>query len=245
MRSGTPVPAHAFLSTLEATGCVGDRAPAGCPRTSSGDERWAARRGGARCTLKAHSWGEFVFDWSWAQAYRAAGLRLLPEAARAPCRSRRSPGRVCWFAMSSTAMSPPPAPLLATTSARSRGRQRSLRRARQLHEADDQRGARGPAGSCGARTAVSLWRNRGYRDFDDFLDGFRADKRKKVRRERRRVPRPASSFRTLHGDEIDAALWRTVFCVLRAHVSRARQRATISTRILHASLARRCPARSS
>ena len=31
--------------------------------------------------VKQHSWGEFVFDWSWAQAYRRGGSRLLPEAA--------------------------------------------------------------------------------------------------------------------------------------------------------------------
>ncbi len=56
-----------------------------------------------------------------------------------------------------------------------------------------------------------LWRNAGYRDFDDFLARFRADKRKKARRERRRVAESGIEFRTLRGEEMDAALWRVVF----------------------------------
>jgi predicted N-acyltransferase len=56
-----------------------------------------------------------------------------------------------------------------------------------------------------------LWRNRGYRDFEDFLDGFRADKRKKTRRERRRVAESGIEFRSLAGDAVPGALWRTIF----------------------------------
>jgi predicted N-acyltransferase len=55
------------------------------------------------------------------------------------------------------------------------------------------------------------WHNRGYRDFDDFLDRFRSDKRKKARRERRRVAEAGVDLRTLQGAEIDGALWRTIF----------------------------------
>jgi hypothetical protein len=56
-----------------------------------------------------------------------------------------------------------------------------------------------------------LWRNRGYRDFGDYLDVFRADKRKKVRRERRRVAESGIVFRSLAGETIDASLWATIF----------------------------------
>ena len=55
------------------------------------------------------------------------------------------------------------------------------------------------------------WRNRGYRDFDDFLERFRSDKRKKARRERRRVQEAGVELRTLQGAEIDRALWHTIF----------------------------------
>jgi uncharacterized protein len=55
------------------------------------------------------------------------------------------------------------------------------------------------------------WHNRGYRDFDDFLDGFSADKRKKARRERRRVLEQGIEFRTLRGDELSDALIERVY----------------------------------
>ena len=56
-----------------------------------------------------------------------------------------------------------------------------------------------------------LWRNRGYGTFDDFLGTFRADKRKKVKRERRKVVESGISFRTLRGEEIDRATWSVIF----------------------------------
>ncbi|MDE2250855.1 MAG: GNAT family N-acetyltransferase, partial [Gammaproteobacteria bacterium] len=49
------------------------------------------------------------------------------------------------------------------------------------------------------------WHNRGYRDFEDFLATFSADKRKKVRRERRRIAEQGISFRTCTGSQLDAA----------------------------------------
>jgi hypothetical protein len=55
------------------------------------------------------------------------------------------------------------------------------------------------------------WHNRGYRDFDDFLERFRSDKRKKARRERRRVQEAGVELRTLQGADIDGTLWRTIF----------------------------------
>ncbi len=54
------------------------------------------------------------------------------------------------------------------------------------------------------------WLNRGYRDFADFLDGFAAQKRKKVKRERRAVAEAGLRIEARHGDEIDAPLWRAI-----------------------------------
>jgi predicted N-acyltransferase len=56
-----------------------------------------------------------------------------------------------------------------------------------------------------------LWVNRGYRDFEDFLDGFRSDKRKKARRERRKVEEAGIALRGLEGSTIDDATWRVIF----------------------------------
>jgi predicted N-acyltransferase len=65
--AGNPFLRHAFLATLESTGCVGV------------DTGWSPRHlllrddagrliGAVPAYEKHHSWGEFVFDWHWAQA---------------------------------------------------------------------------------------------------------------------------------------------------------------------------------
>jgi hypothetical protein len=54
------------------------------------------------------------------------------------------------------------------------------------------------------------WINKNYANFDGFLAGFTADKRKKLKRERRAVRESGLRLGVLHGDEIDAALWRVI-----------------------------------
>ena len=51
------------------------------------------------------------------------------------------------------------------------------------------------------------WQNPGYRDFDDYLDAFNHDKRKKVKQERRRVRDAGIAFRRLVGREITTGDW--------------------------------------
>ena len=75
--TGQPFLRHEFLSALERSGCVGDAA-GWYPRHllfHAGDTLVAA----APMYLKTHSYGEFVFDWSWADAYARAGLDYYPK----------------------------------------------------------------------------------------------------------------------------------------------------------------------
>ena len=65
--------AHALLAGLEASGCVAPRT-GWTPRHAAlweGDTLVAAMP----LYLKAHSYGEYVFDWAWADAYQRHGLR--------------------------------------------------------------------------------------------------------------------------------------------------------------------------
>ena len=77
--SDHPFLKHAFLDALEATGCVGGDSgwiPAHLViRDSSSGKLVAA----VPQYLKTHSWGEFVFDWSWAQSYQRSGLEYYPK----------------------------------------------------------------------------------------------------------------------------------------------------------------------
>ena len=216
-RSGHPFLKHAFLDALEATGCVGVDSgwiPAHLVvRDSRGGKLVAA----VPQYLKTHSWGEFVFDWSWAQSYQRSGLEYYPKQ------------------LSAIPFTPVTGPrfLLATRSQAEGTRaddvsQHELRdqlAALLLESArhaaasgahvnftlDEDQAALERAGFMRRHDCRFLWHNRGYRTFDDFLATFRADKRKKAKRERRKVEESGIAFRSLAGEDIDAGLWHTIF----------------------------------
>jgi uncharacterized protein len=77
--SGHPFLKHAFLDALEATGCVGGATgwlPAHLVVRDEATDRLVAA---VPQYSKTHSWGEFVFDWSWAQSYSRARLEYYPK----------------------------------------------------------------------------------------------------------------------------------------------------------------------
>jgi hypothetical protein len=201
-----PFLSHAFLEALESCGCVG------------GETGWEPQHvvlrddagtlvGAVPRYAKAHSWGEFIFDWSWAQSYARAGLAYYPKQLSAvpftpvagPRLLARRDGDV---ANTRAAL----AGLLRETAERTRVSGVHVN----FTTAEDQ-AALEAAGFLRRHDCRFLWRNRGYRDFEDFLDGFRADKRKKTRRERRRVAESGVEFRSLAGHEVPGAMWRTIF----------------------------------
>ena len=210
--TGHPFLKHAFLDTLEVTKCVGTDSgwiPAHLVVRDQASGRLAAA---VPQYLKTHSWGEFIFDWSWAQSYQRAGLEYYPKQ------------------LSAIPFTPVTGPrfLLHPQEAADPARALELREmiAGVLLDSARQTGASGAhvnftldedqdalerAGFMRRHDCRFLWRNRGFRSFDDFLATFRADKRKKAKRERRKIQEAGITFRTLAGEAIDAASWRTIF----------------------------------
>lgn len=203
-RSSNPFVRHEFLSALERTGCVG-RATGWTPSHLVLQSDEGALEGAVPLYRKTHSWGEFVFDWSWARAWSQAGLHYYPKL------------------VSMTPFTPATAPHLLTASEDApRIRQQlasalidlatgeGLSSAHLLFIDDCDREAL--SSQWLLRTDCQFhWRNRGYASFDDFLATFRADKRKKAARERRRVREEGVEFDTYSGADMDAHLWRIVF----------------------------------
>jgi predicted N-acyltransferase len=195
---------HEFLLAAEQTGCV------------SPDAGWAPRHlalehdGRLMAAMplyeKQHSWGEFVFDWSWARAYEQAGLAYYPKLVSAvpftPAPSQRlllgpDAGDTAARALIDGAIE-----LAGDTQCSS------------LHFLFPVAGELAEFRNAGFRIRKDCqfhWHNRGYEDFDAFLQTFTAAKRKKARRERRRVSESGVRFRRLRGGEIDLATWEVVY----------------------------------
>jgi predicted N-acyltransferase len=158
--------------------------------------------------LKTHSWGEFVFDWSWAQSYQRSGLEYYPKQLSAiPFTPVTGPRFLLAHAGDAqTELRDQLASLLLESA-----RHASASGAHVNFTLDEDQAALERAGFMRRHDCRFLWHNRGYRTFDDFLATFRADKRKKAKRERRKVEESGIAFRSLAGEEIDAGLWHTIF----------------------------------
>jgi len=204
--SGNPFLAHAFLDALERHGCVG------------GDSGWtpchlllrdAAGRlvGAVPRYEKAHSWGEFIFDWSWAQSYARAGLPYYPkQLAAVPFTPVTGPRLLVRPGIDPRETRSALASLLRESAADAgfSGTHANFTNAEDQAALED-------AGFMRRHDVRFLWRNRGYRDFEDFLDGFRSEKRKKLKRERRRVVEAGIGTRILRGEQIDEPTWQAIF----------------------------------
>jgi predicted N-acyltransferase len=203
---GNPFLSHAFLDALETLACVG------------GETGWVPRHlvlrddsgrlvGAVPRYEKAHSWGEFIFDWTWAQSYARAGLDYYPkQLAAIPFTPVTGPRLLVHPGPEAATLRGTLAALLRESAARDG--------ASGVHvnfTTDDDQAALEAEGFLRRHDCRFLWRNRGYRDFEDFLEGFRSDKRKKLRRERRRVLEAGITLRSLRGEDIDDGLWQTIF----------------------------------
>ncbi|MFQ5547226.1 MAG: GNAT family N-acetyltransferase [Woeseia sp.] len=196
---------HEFLSAAEKTGCVSP-STGWTPRHVALYGRGGEIRAAMPLYEKSHSWGEFVFDWSWAQAYQRAGFDYYPKLVSAvpftpapssrlllgererPGLASRLVGEAVRLAKDSDCSSlhvlfPRPDELQVL---RDSGLQ--LRKDCQFH-----------------------WHNQEYLSFDDFLGTFSSAKRKKAKRERRRVAESGITFRWVYGEDADPALWRDVY----------------------------------
>ncbi|MEQ1801655.1 MAG: GNAT family N-acetyltransferase [Gammaproteobacteria bacterium] len=194
---------HEFLAALEETGCV---APATgwtpCHLLLRDD---AGRLLGAMPLYsKTSSYGEFVFDWAWADAYRRAGLRYFPKLVSAvPFTPATSPRL-----LHAAGVDPDAVANALLAGATGLARQIEASSVHVLFPTAGECALLARAGFLRRKDCQFHWANRGYADFDAFLGEFTAEKRKKAKRERRRVAEAGISFVRLSGHEIDAALWK-------------------------------------
>lgn len=155
--------------------------------------------------LKDHSYGEYVFDHAWANAYHQHRLAYYPKALVAP------------------PFTPVPGARLLARDAKARAallravigwcEEHGLSSLHILFASAEDADACANSGMLLRHTVQFHWTNRaaasggGYRDFDDFLASLAQDKRKKIRQERRKVADADVRFRWVQGEGIRTADW--------------------------------------
>ena len=185
-----------FLAALERGGSVGKRSGWQPFFVTLTDDRGLAAA--APGWLKTHSYGEFVFDFAWAQAYARHGLAYYPKlVVAAPFTPATGPRLLVRQGLDRSRVVPL---LLAALEGAADERGLSSTHVLFPDEADRSIIA-AREGWLMRRDCQFHWRNRGYACFEDFLAGFTAEKRKKARRERRRVVEGGITFRAVHGHE--------------------------------------------
>lgn len=190
---------HEFLSALERTGCASARTGWTPRHLVLLDAQGLAAA--APLYRKDHSWGEFVFDFAWARAAEQRGLPYYPKLVCAVPFTPASGPRLL------TRADLPAAALRHTLLEwmQAQADEGAVSSVHGLFLDESAREAAAGAGWLLRRDCHFQWHNEGYRDFEDFLQRFSADKRKKARRERRRVAEQGIELETLPGDRIDEA----------------------------------------
>lgn len=197
LTDGSPLTSHCFLSTLEKTQCVG---------SGTGWQSYpllvtdgAELLGAVPLYAKSHSYGEYVFDWAWANAFEQNGIAYYPKLLSA-------------------------IPFTPITGARLLSHDSEIRRLMVNVLADRLQGLKlssvhvlfpdadsaetlEQAGWLRRNGVQFRWENEGFKDFEDFLARLTHDKRKKIHQERKKIASAGVVTRRLTGEEITAADW--------------------------------------
>ena len=194
---GNPTLSHAFLDSLQRSGSA-TAATGWAPQFPS---LWDGERllAAAPLYVKSHSYGEYVFDWAWADAYERHGVAYYPKLL---CAVPFTPATGARLLAIDAAMRSELARVLLELA-----RNSEVSSAHVLFPDDADAQALREAGWL-ERTGVQFhWDNPGYASFEDFLARLSHDKRKKIRQERRRVADSGATFRRVTGREATGADW--------------------------------------
>ncbi len=199
-----PFCTHSFLSALERSGSAGAKtgwAPAHVlVRAPDG-----LLVGGAPVWIKDHSYGEFIFDWGWADASHRAGIPYYPKLVCAvpftPATGRR------------LLVHPSVSEVSAVEAALWQGMRHVADRVRAMSihvlfcTESEHRQWTGKEAVLGRVTSQFHWHDQGYGDFDGWLSTFRSKVRKETRRERRRPAELGVVISVVEGGDLTDRHW--------------------------------------
>ena len=216
-----PFVEHRFLALLEDTGCLGPESGWNphylCVRQGEG----APIHGIAPLFVKTDSYGEYIFDWAWAQGAQRAGLAYYPKVTVAVPFTPASGPRMLVH---------PDAPRDRIHDALAGGALVLADRVgatgvHWLFCTDEEARALQDRRYVRRRTYQFHWTNDGYDTFDDFLSSLQRKRRKEIRRERRKAHEHGLDIVLKTGSELTERDWRALHRFYRAtHADRPWQR---------------------
>ncbi len=178
-------------------------------------ERDGCLVGAAPAYLKTHSWGEYVFDFAWADAYRRHRLRYYPKLLVAVPFTPAAGSRLL--------ASDADTRRLLAAALRAVAEQQQLSSIHLLfHDAADAAAvnADGWLHRAGVQFHWQQPEGATWPDFAAFLASLQRDKRKKIAQERRKVADAGVAFTVHHGNDIDRPLWDFFFdCYQRTYAA--------------------------
>ena len=210
----TPFMRHEYLLALHESGCA-------TPDTGWTPlvlTLWLENSLAAACPvyIKGHSYGEYVFDWSWANAYADHGLPYYPKAVIAVPFTPVPGSRLLAINTGAREALAKAAILLC--------QQHGLSSLHLLFGSPGDLLTCRSAGMMQRQTMQFHWHNRSlggsvWPDFEQFLADLRQDKRKKIRQERRKVADAGVIVRSASGDDITDLDWQFLqHCYARTYL---------------------------
>jgi uncharacterized protein len=212
--TGHPFLRHEFLSALERHGAVGEQY-GWLPRHLLARED-GRLIGAVALYLKDNSYGEFVFDWAWADAYHRHGLTYYPKAVVSIPYTPATGPRLLVHPRADRARVAPALVELARTLMEQEG----LSSLHWLFTDTDDTALLREQGFMPRLGCQFHWHNRGYQDFEEFLARLNSRKRKQLRRERRQVREAGIELQVVHGHDMSHEQWSVMHAFYRSTFER-------------------------
>lgn len=199
-----PFVKHEFLSALERHHCVGERY-GWIPHHIVAQDESKNLVGAVPLYLKDNSYGEFVFDWGWADAYHRSGLEYYPKLVSAIPYTPATGARIL---ISSKSEQQDIIAQQLVNKALNLAKELNVSSLHWLFTNDHDTTQLSHCGFMQRLGCQFHWHNDGYNNFEDFLAQLTSKKRKKIKRERRFVVDSNISIKLLQGGDVSEDQWR-------------------------------------
>jgi len=199
--SNNPFMRHEFLAGLEQSQCVNTRKGWQASHIAIYQDKSQAKLIAVMpCYIKQHSYGEYIFDWAWADAHHRYGLEYYPKLTNAipftPATGER------WLVDSEQDTKRLCDALINEALQLTKNRDLSSFHSLFLNEQQYQQ--LGEHQLLQRHSTQFHWQNKNYQTFDDFLSMMNSKKRKNIKRERRRITEAKIEFKWLNAEQLNS-----------------------------------------